>query len=137
MVLTAVPFDRINSIMKKIKTTTTEFFKGMVSSSYNIQYQSTGVGSLSKLDKIEIVRIICGSFEAVMALSDDGVENNFVAVVFFSTIHRYSRRKRRKNSTTTMVVAAAVATEEEEDCCLLFSLFCLVCCYHHHRSQRL
>ena len=28
-------------------------FEGMVSSSFNIQYQSTGVGSLSLLDEIE------------------------------------------------------------------------------------
>ena len=31
-----------------------EIFKGMVSSSFTIQYQSTGVGSLSLLDEIEL-----------------------------------------------------------------------------------
>ena len=32
------------------------FFKIMDSSSFNIQYQSTGVGSLSSLDEIQLVR---------------------------------------------------------------------------------
>jgi len=53
-VLTAVPFDRIDIILKKKRNTTTEFFKGMVFSSFNIQYQGTGVGSLSSLDEIEL-----------------------------------------------------------------------------------
>ena len=37
------------------KYTTTKFFEGMVSSSFNIQYQSTGVGSFSLLDGIELI----------------------------------------------------------------------------------
>jgi len=36
------------------KNTTTKYFEGMVSSSFNIQYQSTGVGSLSSLDETEL-----------------------------------------------------------------------------------
>ena len=36
------------------KTTTTIVFEGMVSSSFNIQYQSTRVGPLSSLDENEL-----------------------------------------------------------------------------------
>ena len=35
---------------------------GMVSIFFNIQYQSTGVGLLSLLDEIELVRTVCGLY---------------------------------------------------------------------------
>ena len=45
-----------------------KYFKGfvsMMSSSFNIQYQSTGVGSLSLLDKIEPTQSLLGLFQCV------------------------------------------------------------------------
>ena len=51
-----------STVDREQKTTTTNFFKGMVSSYFNIQYQSTGVGSLSLLDEIELRRSIRGVF---------------------------------------------------------------------------
>ena len=42
----------------------------MVYSSFSIQYQSTGVGSLHSLDEIKLVQSIRGLFEALMALLD-------------------------------------------------------------------
>ena len=44
---------------------------GMVSIFFNIQYQSTGVGLLSLLDEIELVRTVGGLFYGSRALSDD------------------------------------------------------------------
>ena len=46
----------------KKKTQPRNVFKGMVSSSFNIQYQRTGIGSLSSLDKIELKRSLGGLF---------------------------------------------------------------------------
>ena len=42
------------------KTTATKRFEGMVFSSFNIQYQSTGIGSLSSLNEIELKRSLRG-----------------------------------------------------------------------------
>ena len=52
-----VPLVRIDSILKKNKKPALSIFKrnGLYCSSFNIQYQSTGVGSLSLLDKIELM----------------------------------------------------------------------------------
>ena len=49
---------------KKIqkKATTTKKFKGMVSNSFNIQYQRTGIDSLSSLDEIELKQNVRGLF---------------------------------------------------------------------------
>ena len=45
----------------------------MVCSSFNIQYQSTGVGSLPSLSEIELRRTVQGLFSYSMALSDGRV----------------------------------------------------------------
>ena len=41
----------------------------MVLSSFNIQYQSTGIGSLPSLDEIELRSSVRDCLEALMALS--------------------------------------------------------------------
>ena len=53
----------------------------MVRSSFNIQYQSTGIGSLSSLREIELRRNVQGLFLALRALFD-GRER----LIFFSEI---------------------------------------------------
>ena len=71
------------------KNTTTKFFKGIVSSSFNIQYQSPGISTLSSLDEIELVRMYVVYFHGSMALSDDRLYNFVVVVIFkFLTIDR-------------------------------------------------
>ena len=60
---TVAPEKRI--IIKK--TTTTKCFEGMISSSFNIQHQSTGIGALSSLDEIALRRSTRGFFPSPMA----------------------------------------------------------------------
>ena len=58
------------------------FFKGMVCSSFNIQYQSTGVGSLSSLDEIDEEKVYwvyfkCIEFDIIVVQ-----KNNLTTMVF-------------------------------------------------------
>ena len=92
----------------------------MVSSSFNIQYQSTGVGSLSLLDEVKPRQSVWGLFYCIEFDIIVVQKTNFV-VVFFSLYDRYPQRNSTVDSTAT-VVAVAVAMMEEEafmvGCCL-------------------
>ena len=73
-------------------------------------------------------------FQALMAISDDAVENNSVVVVlnFWSSATVLSTAAIAV-AASTVVVAASMEEEEEGafmvDCSLLFSLLVTVCCY--------
>ena len=70
-VVTAAVLVTIAVDWKIKKITTTKFFEGMVSSSFNIQYQSTGVDSLSSLDENKLKwsvqdLIECNEFDIIV-----------------------------------------------------------------------
>ena len=59
------------------------FFKGMVFSSFNIQYQRTGVGPLSSLDEIDPDEVYWSYLKCIGFDITVVQQNNFIGVVFF------------------------------------------------------
>ena len=97
----------------------------MVSNSFNIQYQSTGVGSLSSLDEVAWAKTKCIRF-ILMYWIWYYFREKIVSLWFFSTIHRYPHR----NSTAAAAAAAAtlvaaVSKEDEEASIWLIVVFSL------------
>ena len=99
----------------------------MVSSSFNIPYQSTGVGSLSSLDSNELKwsvqgLIWCIEFDIIVVQKK--ISSSWFFPQSLSTVHRYPHR----NSTTTCCYCCyssggggGGAEEEEEEAILAFS----------------